>query len=386
MSNSTQTLSTPFGDIQLGRFPESQDRPDRKDPLRAWDAADEYLLDHIKDAGLAKNARILLMNDNFGALAVALQTFSPVSVSDSSVAQRGAKENLQANQLDAESVSFLTSLDALEGEFDTVLIKIPRTLALLEDELYRIQAHVNEKTLIVAGGMTRNVHNNTLDLFSKILGPVTTSLARKKARLAFCTRDASIKPGTSPYPDEYVIDTGEQEYSFQNHANVFSRSGLDVGTRLMLENLPVFEGPLDIIDLGCGNGILGVVAAVQCPQSSLRFVDESYMAIASARLNMQAAFGDSRKAGFEVNYQLDPSWDDSADLIINNPPFHHHNVNNDEVAWAMFKDSHRVLRKGGELRIVGNRHMGYHAKLKRLFGNCSTIAANAKFVILSSRK
>jgi 16S rRNA (guanine1207-N2)-methyltransferase len=52
----------------------------------------------------------------------------------------------------------------------------------------------------------------------------------------------------------------------------------------------------------------------------------------------------------------------------------------------MFMEARRVLVEGGELRIVGNRHLGYHAKLKKLFGNCTTVAANKKFVVLSATK
>jgi 16S rRNA (guanine1207-N2)-methyltransferase len=48
----------------------------------------------------------------------------------------------------------------------------------------------------------------------------------------------------------------------------------------------------------------------------------------------------------------------------------------------MFADSRRSLRRGGELWVVGNRHLGYHAKLKRLFGNCEVVASNTKFVVL----
>jgi len=46
----------------------------------------------------------------------------------------------------------------------------------------------------------------------------------------------------------------------------------------------------------------------------------------------------------------------------------------------------RVLRPGGELCIVGNRHLNYHVKLKRLFGNVEQLAANRKFVVLSARR
>ena len=46
----------------------------------------------------------------------------------------------------------------------------------------------------------------------------------------------------------------------------------------------------------------------------------------------------------------------------------------------------RSLKYGGELYVVGNRHLDYFRKLKRAFGNCTTIATNNKFVILKATK
>ena len=46
----------------------------------------------------------------------------------------------------------------------------------------------------------------------------------------------------------------------------------------------------------------------------------------------------------------------------------------------------QVLVKGGELWVIGNRHLGYHAKLKHLFGNCEVVASNKKFTLLKALK
>ena len=73
---------------------------------------------------------------------------------------------------------------------------------------------------------------------------------------------------------------------------------------------------------------------------------------------------------------------ESADLILCNPPFHQQHVLGDATAWQMFKQSKETLVKGGELWVVGNRHLDYHLKLKKMFGNHKIIAANDKFVIL----
>ena len=76
----------------------------------------------------------------------------------------------------------------------------------------------------------------------------------------------------------------------------------------------------------------------------------------------------------------------SADLILCNPPFHQQQIVGDAVSWRMFQQACKVLRPGGSLWVVGNRHLGYHTKLRRLFGNGEVIASNPKFVILRATK
>jgi 16S rRNA (guanine1207-N2)-methyltransferase len=110
------------------------------------------------------------------------------------------------------------------------------------------------------------------------------------------------------------------------------------------------------------------------------------MAIDSARSNFRAAFGISREAEFRLGDCLEGITDGSADLVLVNPPFHQHHSIGDRIARNMFRDARRVLSAGGELRVVGNRHLGYHARLGRLFGNCETVASDSKFVILSATK
>ena len=85
-----------------------------------------------------------------------------------------------------------------------------------------------------------------------------------------------------------------------------------------------------IVDLGCGNGVLGLVAAIRNPAATLTFVDESFRAVASAKHNWQTLFGDSRSAVFEVGDSLTPVANGSADVILCNPPFHQSNAMGDD--------------------------------------------------------
>ena len=379
LNTGRELLRVPQGEFSLLRKPD--------DPrLRAWDAADEMLLNHVHDGQfLSARDRVLLLNDAFGALAVALANQQVYCWNDSWLAQQALRENLQANGYEAEQVRTNDSMDFPSVPVDCVLIKIPKTRALLEYQLFALRAILHHDSRIVAAGMARNIHSSTLELFETILGPTTTTRAVKKSRLVLVQRDHSLNEGQSRYPDSFELEV-DRSYHIVNHASLFSRDRLDPGSRLLLENMPIDESYRRIVDLGCGNGVLGLIAAALNPGSTLLFCDESYMAIASARENFHCAFASSREAEFRVGDCLQGVDRDSRDLVLINPPFHQQHGVGDAIAWQMFKDARRVLVAGGELRIVGNRHLGYHAKLKKLFGNCATIAANNKFVILSTNK
>jgi len=372
-------LQVPQGEFVLLRKPD--------DPrLQAWDAADEMLLNHVHDGQfLSAQDRVLVLNDAFGGLAVALANQQVYSWNDSWLAQQALRENLQANGYVAEQVRTNDSMELPSARVDCVLIKIPKTLALLEYQLYALRAILHHDSRIVAAGMARNIHSSTLELFETILGPTTTTRAVKKSRLVLVQRDHSLNEGQSHYPASFELEV-DRSYHIVNHASLFSRDRLDPGSRLLLEHMPTDESYRRIVDLGCGNAVLGLIAAALNPDATLLFCDESHMAIASARENFHAAFAGTRVAEFRVDDCLQGVDRDSRDLVLINPPFHQQHSVGDAVAWQMFKDARRVLVAGGELRIVGNRHLGYHAKLKKLFGNCTTIAANKKFVILSATR
>lgn len=372
-------LVVPQGEFELRRKPE--------DPtLQAWDAADELLLQHLDDARLPSGPdKVLIVNDAFGALAVALAQHDLFSWSDSWLAQQALRENLLANGYPGDQVKTNSDIGFPQVRVDCVLLKIPKTLALLEHQLYGLRELLHHDTHIVAAGMARHIHRSTLDAFETILGPSSSTRAVKKSRLVLVERDHSLNQGQSPYPSEYELQA-DRSYRIVNHASLFSRDRLDPGSRLLLEHMPVSDSYRRIADLGCGNGVLGLVAASLNPEATLLFCDESYMAVASARENFRAAFGNRREAVFRVDDGLQQTASDSLDLVLINPPFHQQHSLGDALAWQMLKDARRTLVPGGEVLVVGNRHLGYHAKLKKLFGNCRVVAADRKFVVLAATR
>ncbi len=381
-------MKSPFGSYLLQRYPLR-----KKETLRAWDAADEYVLNHLAENKLPQpDSTLLIVNDGFGGLSLPLNNFQPVVMTDSYLSMQAISSNLESNSIDEDAVVVINSLQApdsvLNIKADIVLIKLPKSLAMLEDQLFRIRPSLDSSTKIIAAGMTKNIHMSTMDLFEKIIGPTKTSLARKKARLIFCDFDKGLKPAENPYPQSYEsgYSLGDKELEIINHAAVFSREKLDIGTRLFLENLPVDEKYKTIVDLGCGNGVLGLMAAIKNPAADLIFTDESYMAVESSISNFLSVFNETREAEFLQTDCLQGVADNSVALILCNPPFHQNNAINDDVAWQMFTESKAALAAKGELWVIGNRHLGYHAKLKHLFGDCDVVASNKKFTLLKATK
>lgn len=378
MPNQDHTLTAPQGTFILHRLPH---RP--RELLRAWDAADEYVLELLAEQTVAPTTRLLIINDTFGALAVALNQLQPVALSDSYLSQQATRINLRNNNLPEQSVKLIHSLETLDGVFDCVVIKVPKTLALLEDQLIRLRPHLKADTQIIIAGMIKALPANVWKLLERLIGTTRTSLAKKKARLIFATLDERLVIPANPYPVEYQLEN--TNYWLTNHANVFSRDRLDIGTRFFLQHLPIKPNATDIIDLACGNGVVGLIAAERNPNARLHFVDESFMAVASAQENFHRVFGKERDARFQVGDGLSDFTSQSADIILCNPPFHQQNTIGDQIALQLFKQARKVLKHGGECWVIGNRHLQYHQDLSRLFGNCRVVASNNKFVIWQAK-
>jgi 16S rRNA (guanine1207-N2)-methyltransferase/23S rRNA (guanine1835-N2)-methyltransferase len=374
----------------LTRFPVAQVNRD----LQAWDSADEYLINHITEHNLiSENTNVAIFNDSFGALAINFcqPSLSPASITcinDSYISTQGVRHNIEDNNLDDSKVSLISSLDVLPANLDLVLFKIPKSKSMLIEQLIQIKNSVAENTIFIAADRAKEIHSSTLKLFEKYLGTTKTSLAVKKSRLVFCQLNGKEKH-VSPYPTIWSLEDKHSEniFTISNNANVYAREKLDIGARYFLDNLPKVAAGTKVIDLGCGNGVIGLSVLAQQPEAEIQFYDESVMAIASAKANIENNLPEhTKQCQFLLNDCLTDVETNSVDLVLCNPPFHQQTATTDHIAWQMFKDSFRVLKKGGELRIIGNRQLAYHIKLKRIFGNEKLIASNNKFVTQSAIK
>lgn len=364
--------------LQLYRYPIRSN-----ETLQAWDAGDEYLINHLEEYVDIKHKKVLILNDTFGALSCYLSNnCTVVTMTDSFISSEAIKANLKENG--NRNIILLTSIDTLPQDIDLVLIQLPKSNRMLSWQLTQLRTQLSNNTPVIGVNKAKEIHSSTLNLFEQFLGATRTSLAWKKHRLVFSHTDTSLVESAQ---ETYDWNVDELPIRLTNLANVYSGESLDLGARFILKHLPDNLGHSRVIDLGCGNGVLSIRLAQLNPDISLTCVDESYMAVESALRNLAT---NNIKTNFQgiANNCLDDFAAQSADFIVCNPPFHQQQAVTDHIAWQMFCDAKHVLDKGGKLFVIGNRHLGYHNKLSKLFtqAQVTTVASNNKFVILEATK
>ncbi len=375
-------LHSPFGDFELSRYPKDNDPT-----LRAWSAADELLLKFLQEQIQHKpDLNLLTSNDTFGALSVCAAHLKPTLWSDSFICQQAALKNLKRNQLNSNAIHFIPSTSPIDKPIDIALLHLPKNFQYLQFQLEQIKKQLRPNGLVVAGVMVKHFHHNALQFFKDIIGETHTSLATKKARLIIAhnngTAPDSINRPLESYAAHYTLEPAD--ITLHTLPNVFSRDKLDIGTRVLLPQIPQDPSLQKIVDLGCGNGALGIQAARLNPDATLIFCDESYLAIKSAMLSVKSA-GIGNTCEFIVTDCLANAPGD-VDLILCNPPFHQQNSMHTQIAYRMFKGAYQHLKPGGKLMVVANRHLKYKPVINKLFGNSASVFSNQKFAVISATR
>ncbi len=377
--------------LTLNRLPTSR-------TLQAWDAADEYLLTLLAEQDGA--SPIVVVNDNFGALALGASAPVLLSWSDSYMSQLATLDNAKINQLVPPALAGCDQ--SLQHWLATVqapiriLMRVPKTQAFLEWQLRELAAFAPAGSELWLAGMDKHLSKNQFDLVDKIMANARFLPGVKKARVWQAEIPAQNTGNQAPQLLQTGFDftlqhsQGEQNFTLTRSPNVFSSHKADQGALFFIQQfsalLPAEVSPkAKIADLGCGNGLLSLCYATLYPNTEIIAVDESFQAIACAHTNVQRAQL-QQQVITQCGNALEAFPADHFDTILCNPPFHQQMTVGTELAYALLQSARRALRPGGNIYLVGNRHLQYHITVKKLFGNCSTVASNSKFVVLCAEK
>jgi 16S rRNA (guanine1207-N2)-methyltransferase len=161
---------------------------------------------------------------------------------------------------------------------------------------------------------------------------------------------------------------------------VFSAGELDPGTRLLIETMRVTPTARSL-DLGCGYGAIGIVAAKLAQRGHATLVDSDIRAtrLAQRNLDLNGVTNADVMLGDGV-HDLAPKA--RYDLVVSNPPTHEGRaVLEDLVAGA-----YRVLRPRGQLYLVVNRLLSLRREVERVFGNEDVVARSKGYIVVRAVK
>lgn len=362
--------------------------PDVEGPnLVAVDASDRLILDEASAlVAAAAPGSVVVIGDGYGALSlglvarhgtVGLRTHQDRVTGELALAANAERAGIPAPRL-------LPLGPELLAGATVVLLQLPRSLDALDEIAQAVAAHADPSVVLVAGGRIKHMTPTMNEVLARWFGTVDVHHARQKSRVLTASgprTEAALAEQRWPHLQRHD-DVG---LTIAAHGGVFAGTGIDIGSRF----LHSFVGQIrpevrDVVDLGCGTGLLAAAVAARHPGVAVVATDESAAAVASASATAAAngladrivVTRDDAGAGLP---------EASADLVLLNPPFHTGATVHAGIAPRLFASAARMLRPGGELWVVWNSHLMYRPTLQRVVGPTWQLGRNAKFTVTASR-
>ncbi len=174
-----------------------------------------------------------------------------------------------------------------------------------------------------------------------------------------------------------------KEYCLQSDRGVFSKDGLDDGTRLLLETIAQANLGTSILDMGCGVGPIGLILALHSPDRSLTLVDVNDRALELAKKNASIlGVGDQVEIFHSDVYH---SIDSTFDTIVSNPPIRA----GKKVTYAIYEGALSHLKEKGKLIIVIRVKQGAYSALayiSSLYSKVDVLAKKKGYLVIQAIK
>ncbi|WP_242855728.1 class I SAM-dependent methyltransferase [Ruminiclostridium josui] len=161
----------------------------------------------------------------------------------------------------------------------------------------------------------------------------------------------------------YILDAKVKDIDlkFETSNKVFSPKSIDKGTLAML-SVVEFEKTDKVLDLGCGYGIVGILAAKILGIENVVMTDKDSIAVElskkNAALNSVEGVKIIQSDGFKNLDEKDFT------MILSNPPYH----TDFSVAKEFIEKGFNRLCIGGRMYMVTKRKDWYKNKLTAIFG------------------
>ncbi|GAA5138217.1 methyltransferase [Thalassotalea piscium] len=179
----------------------------------------------------------------------------------------------------------------------------------------------------------------------------------------------------------YTVETNQCAVKVAALPGVFSQAKLDIGTRVLLDNLPQYQSGA-LLDFGCGAGVIAAVIGKTFPEITLSLADVSALAIASANKTLQlnqltgAVFATDSLSNINKPYQH----------VISNPPFHQGIKTHYQATETFLNGINQYISQNGSLTIVANSFLQYLPIIEKTFPHVTKLQQKDGFTIYNAVK
>ena len=172
-----------------------------------------------------------------------------------------------------------------------------------------------------------------------------------------------------------------KRFTFFTDNGVFSKDGLDFGSRLLLETIPLEEVGGKVLDMGCGYGVFGITLnkILSC---SVDMVDVNLRALHLSEINAKENQCSNVRIFESFTYS---NIDSKYTSIVTNPPIRA----GKKVVFEILEKAKDYLNDSGEIWVVIRKNHGADSAKKKLievYGNCDCMKKDKGFYILKSTK
>ncbi len=170
-------------------------------------------------------------------------------------------------------------------------------------------------------------------------------------------------------------EIGGKLYTFKTDNNVFSKKGLDFGTRTLLESIDIKNINGDVLDFGCGYGPIGIYIKSNT-ESDVDMIDINERALNLARSNAKINKVDVNIFESDVYSNITKKYD----YIITNPPIRV----GKKILYEILIGAKQYLKQDGHLIFVINKDQGAKSTMKDMekYYNVNLIGKNKGFFII----
>lgn len=358
-----------------------------KPGIAAWDRVDPAARLLAQALDPAPTDAVLVLGCGHGLLGLVAAERAPegrvLLVDDSCVAVEAARRTLALNKVTNAEVRLSEETAISDSAFDLAALVLPKGREATHRALTDVAAALRIGGRLLLAGPTRGGIKSAIARMEELFGNAEVLRVKARHRVAVAVKSA---PVAVPPPVTYAEVTAEvrgQTVRFVSRPGVFAGPALDQGTRVLIEAMRL--NPTDaVLDLGCGSGVIGLVAARLCPQGHVTLVDASSMAVEAARRTL--ALNGVTNAEVLLSDCAAAVLDREFDVVVTNPPFHQGFGVEYDVARQFILDASRVLRRGGRLYLVANRFIRYDRWIEECFGNVTTVYQDNRYRVMQAHK